>query len=160
MGKENWWDDPKNQEEIKRASWWDHEENKTFIQFPISLIKSGTGYVASTRNNKMNEFLGEELTGVAQGETKEEAIKGLFEYIRMSYHHSEDCRLNYQRWIPFRKGKWGKLGGSWFAVFGIHVYFRYGKGMKGGQYIPFTQLNVSFSNDWINYKNWKQKHKK
>ena len=52
-------------------------------------------------------------------------------------------------------GNWKHTGGGWFVIFGLHFYFRYGKGMKGGKYIPFTKLNISFHSEWAMYKKWK-----
>jgi len=150
----NWWEDPKNKEEIDKISWWNHEERSKLVNLPIGLIEDGEYWIAST-NDKTEEFLGKQLTGCGQGKTKEEAIKRLFDIIRWTHEYSEECRLNYQRWVPFRKGPWGKIGGNWFAIFGIHIYFRYGKRNKGGWFIPFTKLNISISSDWKIYRNYK-----
>src|SRR5688572_21733323 len=135
----NWWTDPQNADQVKKASWWNHEENKTFIEFPIALVQDGKHWVASTRRDERHDFLGKQ-TAVSQGETKEEAIKQLFFILRLRYDYCDEARLNYQRWVPFRKGPWGKTGGNWFSIFGFHVYFRYGKQNKGGYFIPFTWL--------------------
>ena len=97
------------------------------------------------------------MHGCAQGKTKNEAIKEMFAMIKIAHFYSEDCRFNYQRFVPFRKGDWKHTGGRWFAIFGIHIYFRFGKGMKGGWYFPLTKLNVSISNDWTTYRKWKRK---
>ena len=155
----NWWEDPKNKEEVERLSWWNHEKNKETFSFPISVVKDGDCWVA-TCNDETKKLLGDRLHGCAQGKTKEEAIAEMFMMIRMSHNYSEECRLNYQRWVPFRKGDWKHIGGSWLIIFGIHINFRYGKGMKGGKYIPFTKLNISIYSEWITYRNWKRNQKK
>lgn len=155
-GKYNWWDDPKNKEEVERISWWNHPENKEVFNLPIAVVKSEGGWVA-TCNSETEKYLGKKLHGCAQGKTKEEAISQMFLTIRITHEFSEQCRLSYQRFVPFRKGNWQRVGGMWFVVFGIHVYFRYGKGMKGGKYIPFTKLNISISNDWTLYRDSKKK---
>lgn len=155
----NWWEDPKNKEEVDRISWWDHPGNKEYFKLSISVIKSGDYWVA-TCNDDTKVFLGDKLHGCGQGKTKNEAIRRMFDIIRITHDYSEQCRLNYQRFVPFRCGNWKHIGGKWFIIYGINVYFRYGKGMKGGTYVPFTKLNILISNDWITYSNWKKKQKK
>ncbi len=161
----NWWDDPKNKEEIERISWWDHEQNKEIASLPIAIIQSQEGkegidgvWIAST-NTETEKFLGNGLTGCAQGKTKEEAIKKLFYIIKITHKYSEECRLNYQRWVPFRKGDWSQRGGRWIVIFGIHIYFRWGKQNKHGWFIPFTPLNIIINSEWVTYKNWMKKNK-
>jgi hypothetical protein len=152
----NWWTDPNNSEEVKRISWWNHEENKRFVNIPISVVKSERGYVAAF-NDDSKKFLGSISVTATQGSTEEKAIDRLFENLQWLYSYQEECRLSYQRWVPFRKGPWGKTGGNWFTIFGMHVYFRYGNKMKGGWYFPFTKLNISFSSDWRVYRAYKKK---
>lgn len=154
----NWWTDPKNKEQVKRLSWWNHDKNKTTFPLPISIAQSGDCWVA-TCNNETELLLGDKLHGVAQGKTKEEAINSMFMIIRLTHEYSEECRLNYQRWVPLRFGNWKHIGGRWFTVFGINVYFRYGKNMKGGKFIPFTSLNISIHSEWATYRNWKASKK-
>jgi hypothetical protein len=151
----NWWDDPNNQEEVKRISWWNHPENKEDYMLPISVIESDGVWVAAF-NDETKLVLGDRLSGCSQGETKAAAIEGLFKIVRITHDYSEQLVLRYQRWVPFRKGNWKHIGGTWFVVFGLHIYFRYGKNMKGGWYVPFTKLNISIHNEWIIYKNHKR----
>ena len=153
MSNINWWEDPKNKEEIERISWWNHPENKEDYMLPISVVNSDGIWVA-TCNDETKEVLGEALHGCAQGDTKAEAIENMFQLIRFSHEYSEKCRRNYQRWVPFIKGSWNQIGSHWFIIFGWHVYFRYGKGMKGGKYIPFTKLNISIHSEWKTYKDY------
>lgn len=152
----NWWTDPKNKEEVERISWWNHEKNKESFNFPISVVQSDDVWVVAC-NDETTKLLGEGLHSCSQGKTKEEAIASMFQLMRLTHEYAEECRLNYQRWVPLRVGPWKHRGGRWLAFFGLHVYFRHGKGMKGGHYIPFTKLNVSFSSDWTAYKKYKQK---
>lgn len=155
----DWWMDPANKEAVEAASWWEHERNKEFFYLPISVVKSDTSWTAAC-NEATEEVLGKYLHGVGSGETKEEAIRQMFESIRVTYHFAWEAEMRFQRWVPFRKGNWGHTGGKWFSVFGYHVYFRYGKGMRGGGfYIPFTKLNVRLSSDWAAYRRWKRDHK-
>lgn len=141
--------------EKENYNWWDNPKYKEKASIPISLIESDGVWVAAS-NSETETILGDRLTGCAQGKTKEEAIKKFLEIIKLSHEFSEEHRLNYQRFVPFRKGDWNHTGGHWFVVFGIHVYFRYGKGMRGGRYIPFTKLNVMISSEWALYRNFKK----
>ena len=151
----NWWDDPANAEEVKRISWWEHEENKTTIPLPVS-ITNGDGYWVVANNSETTKLLGENLHATSQGKTKEEAIRKFFLIMKLSHDYEVECANNYQRWVPFRKGNWSMNGGRWFVVYGMRFYFRYGKNMKGGWYIPFTKLNISFHSEWATYRRWKQ----
>lgn len=151
----NWWKDHKNKEQVEKLSWWNHEQNKDFTNFPISIIKDDNGMFTVSTNEDTEKLIGITLHGVCSAKTKEDAIKQMFIIIKLTHDYSEDRRLSYQRWVPFRKGPWGHTGGNWFNIFGINVYFRYGRGMKGGWYIPFTKLNISISSDWKIYRNYK-----
>ncbi len=104
-------------------------------------------------------LLGDQLYTCAQAKTKEEAINKMFMMIKFMHDYSEECMYNYQRFVPFRKGDWKHTAGKWFTIFGIHVYFRYGKGMKGGKYIPFTKLNISIHNEWVTYNKYYGKNR-
>lgn len=151
----NWWDDPKNKEEVERISWWNHVENKETFPLPISVICSDNHWTV-TCNSDTEKLLGDKLHVVASGDTKEKAIRAMFQILKWTHEYSEECRLNYQRFVPLRIGDWKHTGGKWFTIFGINFYFRYGKGMKGGYYIPFTKQNISIRSDWTIYKNWKK----
>lgn len=137
-----------------KYSWWNHEKNKEFYNFPISVIKEGDFWVA-TFNDETIKLWGDKLNGCGQGKTKEKAIEKLFLMVRISHDYSEECRCNYQRFVPFRKGDWKHIGGKWFTIFGINVFFRYGKNMKHGWYIPLTKLNISIHNQWKQYKKYR-----
>lgn len=136
--------------------WWEDMNNKEFINFPVSVIKVDDNWTI-TVNEDTATLLGDSLYGIGSAKTKEEAIQQMFMMIRITHEYSEQCRLSYQRWVPLRKGPWNKTGGNWISIFGIHIYFRLGRSMKGGWYIPFTKLNVSISSDWRTYKTWKSK---
>jgi len=158
MSKEklSWWDDPKNKKEVYKISWWEHKKNQEIFPLPISVIQDGDYWIA-TCNNKTKKYLGDKLYGCSQGKTKEEAINKMFEIIRMTCDYYDECTLNYRRFVPFTKGNWKIKGGKWFTIFGIFMYFRYGKGMKGGWYVPFTKLNISISNYWVEWRKYKKK---
>ena len=143
---------------MKKVFWWEDPKNKETISFPISIIKSDDVWVASC-NNETKKLLGDKVNVCSQGETKEDAIKKFFEGIKYLYDYSEECVLNYQRFVPLRKGNWKHNGGKWLVIFGFHFSFRYGKNMKGGMYVLFSKLNISFVNEWKLYKNYKSNKK-
>jgi hypothetical protein len=158
MEKEyNWWDDPKNEEEIRRIAWWTHVENKTNIELPVSIVEETKGWTIC--GNEETEKLIGDLAQVASGKTKEEAIANFFLMMRIVHDYEAHCARRYERWVPFIKGDWSSRGGKWFTIFGINVYFRYGKDMQGGWYIPFTKLNISIQNRWKGYEKWRKKTK-
>lgn len=154
--EENWWTNPENAEKVKELSWWDHPENQTFIKIPIAIIKDEDRYIASLSDDK-NQYFGEHVHACVSAKSREEAEEKLLEMARFMVEFYRDRELSYQRWVPFRKGPWKSIGCKWFSIFGFHVYFRYGKGMKGGNYVPFTKLNITFSSDWSVYKKYKTK---
>lgn len=153
---DNWWTDPKNKEEVERISWWDHPENQHEAKLPISLVETDRGAWIASTNSKTEALLGKLLTGVAQGNTKEEAINHLLRNLKFISEFDRDRSLRYARWVPFRRGPWWSIGGTWFVIFGIHVYFRYGKKMKYGWYVPMTKLNISIHSEWATYRNYKR----
>lgn len=140
---------------MKELDWWEDSQNKTTFDFPISVIKEGERYVAST-NEDTDKYLGKFIGGVSQGSSKEEAIENLFSIIKFCIEHYKEESLRYQRWVPFRKGDWSHAGGKWFVIFGLQFYFRVGKNMKHGWCIPFTKLNVFVSNEWKEYRRFKK----
>jgi hypothetical protein len=129
----NWWDDPKNAEEVKRISWWNHPENRTTVEIPVAIVKTDNDHYVITPVDDEDNWLGKELHCCASGDTKEEAIKDMFQMIRWlsEFHHERS--LDYQRWVPLRIGPWGSIGGRWFSIFGMHFSFRYGRSNKGGR---------------------------
>lgn len=159
MKQYNWWTDPANAEEVKRLSWWEHPENKTFLQIPISIIEKD-GYCVIAANKDTEKMCGDLFSGInASGQSREETLNSFFELIRVSQRWEIDRRLSYERWVPFRRGSWNRRASFWFVIFGINFYFRYGKHMKGGWYIPFTKLNISVTNLWKTYNRWKKENK-
>jgi hypothetical protein len=146
--KYNWWTDPQNAEIVKQISWWDQPENKTSIELPVSILEKENNFIISG-NDETKKLIGKGLCSVASGDTKEEAIRLFFRLMEVSYDFQKESAMKYRKWVPFRKGNWNRIGGTWFVIYGIHVYFRYGKNMKGGWYIPFTKLNISISNEWV-----------
>lgn len=153
MKKDNWWKDTKNKDEVERISWWNHPENKSTYPLPFSIVHTDNCWVA-TCNDDTKKLLGD-INGCAQGDTREEAIEKMFMLIRWGQEFTTEQWLNYQRFVPFRKGDWTHIGGKWFVIFGFNFHFRNGSGMKGGRYIPFTKLNISIHSQWAVFRRWK-----
>lgn len=154
MSNYNWWKDPANKERVEKLSWWNHPENQTMVEIPVAIIQDGKYWIVSS-NDETKKFLGN-LGAVAQGDTKDEALRHFFTILQMDYDHNVEERMKFSRWVPLKIGPWKSIGGKWFSVFGIHVSFRYGDGMKGGWYVPFTKLNISMHSEWAVYRNCKR----
>jgi hypothetical protein len=92
---------------------------------------------------------------IAEGNTLEEAETHFWNWFEYCSDFDKLDLIKYNR-FAFEKGDWSRIGGSWITIFGLNFYFRYGEGMKGGKYIPFTKLNVSFINLWDEYKKKKK----
>jgi len=116
---------------------------KHFIQLEVELIKDGKYFCLSTKDNDTFSF-----PIITQGETIEEAEKHFWTIVKVGSKYNNERAKELDLWKPFQKGDWDTIGGTWFTIFGIHVSFRYGKGVHGGWYIPFTKLNISIFNYW------------
>lgn len=97
-------------------------------------------------DGKEEEILGQSLC--ASANTIEEAQEKFWQMAKSinQYHADRSNELN--KWKLFQKGDWTHIGGTWFTLIVIQIYFRYGKGMKHGRYIPFSKLNISIHNYW------------
>lgn len=120
--------------------------NIEFIDFPVDVIYTEEEHWVICSNEETKKLLGSSMNIVVQGDTKEEAIQQFFLHLRMTVDFYKKDANKYRKYAPLIIGDWSHIGGSWFQIFGIHVYFRYGKDMKGGFYIPFTKLNIMISN--------------
>jgi len=127
------------------------------IQIPVSVVQDGKFWVVFS-NDETDKLIGRTLTCAAQGNSEEEAIKRFFFIIKHNYRMTERCMYKYQCYVPFRKGKWGKRGGNWFVIYGIHFYFRYGRQNKRGWFIPFTNINIMVNSEWRIYRDWKKRN--
>lgn len=140
-------------------NWWEQTQNKSTLDLPVSIINDNNVWVICS-NEKTKELLGDEISSIiVQGKSKEDAIRKYFLLIKSTVSHQQLQVLKYQRWVPFRKGFWNITGGTWFVIFGIVFYFRYGKNMKYGFYVPYTKLNISIRNEWKEYKKFKNELK-
>lgn len=121
-----------------------------YINIPVNVINTKNGNTLVTTTKESEKLLGNSI--YSQGKTYEEAEKGFWEMLKYvnDYHLTRSNELNKWKW--FQKGDWSKTGGSWFTILGINVYFRYGKNMKGGWYIPFTKMNILIHNHWRKHK--------
>lgn len=115
------------------------------ISIPVEMIQEGETVFIST-TEEAEKILG--FSSYGDGKTKEEAEKQFWSMIRFMNEYYKERSDKLDCWKPFQKGDWKHIGGTWFIIFGIHVYFRTGKGMKGGRYIPFTNLNIMINNHW------------
>lgn len=85
---------------------------------------------------------------VSQGHTLEAAEKKFIQLAGYMQEYYIERSNDLDRWKPFNKGNWSRRGGTWFTVFGVGLYFRFGQGMKGGFYVPLTKMNITFTNHW------------
>src|SRR5574338_917080 len=103
----NWWTDPANAEMVKKVSWRDHEQNKTFIQIPVSIVESD-GYLVIAPNSDTEKLLGENsLPFSAQVDYRQDAIDKFFNLFRVVIEHDRYEIMKYKRWVPLRLGPGG-----------------------------------------------------
>ena len=110
------------------------------------MFQDETGVVITAYNKGLFGFI------AVQGKSYKEAENRFWKMALDIYKHHESRSQELNRWKWFQKGNWKSIGGTWFTVFGIMVYFRYGKPMIDGWYIPFTNLNIRISNYWMKTK--------
>lgn len=115
------------------------------IKIPVKYRKEGNTHIIRT-TKKSEKYFGQYIMGYADNSA--DAEKEFWEYVKSvnNYHFERSKELD--KWKPLQLGDWSQMGGRWITVFGFHFNFRYGKGMKGGFYIPFTKFNISFTNYW------------
>lgn len=154
----NWWEDPANAEEVEKISWWDKPENKSYVKIPVAAIETDGVWVIGS--SKLTEkVLGQEFSCfTAQSNTREDAELKFVSIMKIHGQYLYEKELEYQRWVPFRKGSW-QVRSTWFSIFGIHFHIRIGKNMKYGWYVPFTRLNISIHNEWRTYREYMRKRK-
>lgn len=118
---------------------------KKSIKIPVEYRKeNGTHIIRTTEETK--KYFGQHIIGYADNSA--DAEKDFWRYVKTlnEYHLNRSIELD--KWKPLQLGDWSHTGGKWITVFGFHINFRYGEGMKGGFYIPLTKLNISFVNYW------------
>lgn len=117
------------------------------IKIPLAIFNEN-GHYSLIPLDETESIIGD-CPFCAQGESIEEAEKDLFRFLKWHNDYLQDRSRQLDRWHPFRKGRWFTTGGTWFTCFGVGLYFRYGKSMHFGWYVPFTKLNVSIINYWM-----------
>ena len=143
-----------NQKEEWKAALKNIKENTkpTYIKIPVEYVLDSNGEYLVSTTDESEEILEQGHYGT--GKTLEEAKE---KFLKMVKSMNGFYRIKLQRadrWMLWERGAWGSMGGTWFTILGIHVYFRHGKGvdgkgMYGGFYIPFTDLCVSIHNYWL-----------
>ncbi len=121
----------------------------TTIGFPVEIIDDGK-YINITPTEESKKIIG---PMVVCAKTREEAEKRFWNMVESEFEYLNNRSNELDLWKPFQKGDWSHIGGTWITIFGINIYFRKGKGMKYGKYIPFTNLNIMINNYW---KIWKK----
>jgi hypothetical protein len=124
---------------------WGYKPEPIKLTIDAILIRDVDGFFITSNDE------GEKIFGNAygQGKTIEEAEKEFWNMVKFINDYNEERSREFDKWGLFQKGDWKHIGGTWFTLLGINVYFRTGKGMKGGWYVPFTKLNISIHNHWI-----------
>jgi hypothetical protein len=125
-------------------------EEEIYIKLPTSLFREivkGKESFSICHNDKTDKLIGN-IPIISQGDTLEEAEKEAWNCIKYMYKYHDERSKELDLWKPLQIGPWKDTAGKWFTIYGIHVYFRYGKNMLGGFYIPFTKLNIIINNLW------------
>lgn len=121
--------------------------NTDKIEIPIGYEQDGD-IVVLFNTSDTDKLIGANIGIVVQGDSVAEAKRQYLLTLSGHIQWLEKRSRELEKWKPFQKGDWKHIGGKWFTIFGINVYFRTGKGMKGGWYVPFTKLNVKIFNHW------------
>lgn len=136
-----WW--------IEKITWvmMEHKMDKEIIKLNIDveLVREDEYFILAT-TDKSKELLGEFIC--VQGKSQQEVETEFWEMLKFINDYNKERSDELNKWKPFQKGDWSHIGGTWFTIYGFHMYFRKGKGMIGGWYVPFTDLNISVHNFW------------
>lgn len=126
----------------KKYTWEDE-----FVKLPIIRVRSdGKCHIITRTNDK--DVIGKGI--IAVGDTFEDAEDQFWELLKTTSTHERKRSNELNKWKPFQKGNWSSTGGTWLIVYGIKIYWRYGKNMRYGWYIPFTKMNIMIVNYWTN----------
>lgn len=120
------------------------KEQRLNLELPVMYVQTEDCYVMWS-DNETDKLL--DIPVVVQADSKEAAIKQFWISVKCNQEFYRYIYRRHQRWALFDKGPWVR-GGRWFSVLGFHFNFRVGKNMKGGVYVPFTKLNISFTSFW------------
>lgn len=119
------------------------------LTLPVEYIVdefNGKEYHIIVSSDETKKFL--DIPIVVQANSKEEAIKQFWMTANIHLDYLEERGYQADKWEPLRIGPWKKYGGRWVSIFGQFFSFRYGKKNKGGWFVPFTKLNISYHNQW------------
>ena len=123
-------------------------ENKLELTLPVTYhleFVDDKEYHIITSNDETRKLLN--IPIVVQADSKEEAIRKFWVIVNIHLDYMAKRSHQADKWEPLRIGPWKKYG-KWFTLFGHTFSFRYGKQNKGGWFVPFTKLNISYSNKW------------
>lgn len=120
-------------------------KEKIKLSIEVELIREDEWFIIHS-TNEFEEILGQHA--YSQDKSLEEAEKSFWNMIKFTNKFHEQRSKELDKYKFFQKGNWSHIGGTWFTVLGINIYFRYGSNMKYGWYIPFTKLNISVNNAW------------
>lgn len=117
----------------------------SYITLPVK-VYVGNGHVCIATSDISKSLIGGHI--VVEGKTFQDAETEFWKSVAVTcgYHKERSDLLDLYK--PFQKGDWKEIGGTWFCIYGINVYFRYGKKMQHGWYVPFTKLNIMITNYW------------
>ena len=116
------------------------------IPFEVELIENSD---KSTRIRIMptQEFSDQfGISFVAEGATLDEASKKFKTMLLVCVAFLKEQTVK-KVWVAGPKSEYSKS--RWFEFLNFHLSIRIGPNMKGGWYIPFTQINLSFKNLWV-----------
>lgn len=119
---------------------------KDHIKIPVLIVEDADKSFFVTSYEETEKYLPNGPHG--SGATLEKAIEKFWVIHKIDREYLQQRADKAYKWIPFERGQWKGTGTFWFRVYGLHFYFRYGNGMKGGKYIPLTKLNISITNHW------------
>lgn len=115
------------------------------IKIPVLITEMDGKFVFKTDDE------GEKIFGgpiISQGNSIEEATAAFIRIAKVYSRWMNERSQTLDRLHPFQTGPWSRNAGRWVSIYGINIQFRVGKGMKYGFYIPFTKLNIRFTNHW------------
>lgn len=121
------------------------KEETILLQIPVTYAQENDHHIINS-NDATEKLL--DIPVVVQADSKEEAIEKYWIIVQSHLRFHQWIYRRHSRWALFYRGAWKGMATHWFSVLGFNFYFRRGKGMKGGFYIPFTKLNITFRNHW------------
>lgn len=137
---------------IKKVKIEDHFDKygikyeKDFLKIPVLILREKDQSVSIVSYSETDRMLPNSPSG--HGKSLEEATLNFWLSHNIQQEYIENMAKKAYKWVPIRIVPWKQIGGQWLSIYGFRFYFRYGKGMRGGRYVPFTLFNITFSNYW------------